>query len=275
MKILILLAIMGSAFASYSDMQARGQDPKMGSFYLPSDRNVFRNPALLDQGMNRLYLESEKEAGLKMEDFIIAVDEKKWSAGFKFLNDFGFMAQISPVNGEGIKYFSATGGWVHNEGVELYGNISSQKISGDDDATSYKIGSVLPMGDYSLFVEYKGDVDGPKYNNLLLGASYRHVFVAAPVDFDLTYTNTDDFSGEAKNMVITASSRHKLTTDFDLLASVNRGVFFSSFTKVNAGLCYHGTKGLQIEAATSVDPVSKSNPEYGDFNFSLSLSMFI
>ena len=160
------------------------------------------------------------------------------------------------------------------EGVEVYGNISSQKLPGDD-ATSYKIGSVLPMGDYSLFVEYKGDVDGPEYNNLLLGASYRHVFVAAPVDFDLTYTNTDDFSGEAKNMVITASSRHKLTTDFDLLASVNRGVFFSSFTKVNAGLCYHGTKGLQIEAATSVDPVSKSNPEYGDFNFSLSLSMFI
>jgi len=279
MKFLVLLVFLTStAFASYSEMSALNQSKTTGSFFLLGDRNVFRNPALIEQVGDKIYLESAGEMGRSYGDLLLAIGRKVngKSAIDMVLGDldvldidFALGAYIQPFNGKGIAGAGVTLGMEY-EDLELYlgaGDLTNH--------VKFTIGTVVPwkniwgVDKMSLYAQYAELQAG---HDLIVGAALEKIVMTKVAMFaDLKYEDMN----KVDSLALTVGGKTMLSESWVVSASGKKEVYFGTAFRLGTGVDYYANKDVKLSLAGSASALDLPSPKYKDFDINFGISLAI
>ncbi len=269
MKMLLLLLLSLSAFATETQLTGKGQ-PTKGSFYLSDSRNFLRNPALLGSYNQVSYDVKARDLSYLNGDLVLASGKletatSSFLAGYKFTDTLAASVYSSVGNGT---FFDDTGLklGLDLDGAEVYVGYDKVKVS---DKKSFTMGLVFPYSEYKLFGEYTDVLNSSKYS-LLMGLSREFKMSGAISPFaDVTYSRA---TGGSQGLVLTAGMMAEATKDINLMAAVKHDFVFNKGSSLTSGIDLTIIKKLTLGGSISVSSLTKDQLKFEDLNTKLSLT---
>jgi len=274
MKLILFLLFTTAIYASNATLSALGQ-PSEGSFYLMDNLNSFTNPGGIKYNKEQLSVQSNSFGMYKSDSFQIGLgreflDASLIDVGFMAFDNYGFNFFANPLEGEGASVYGGTFGLKEDS----FGFKMTLAHSDALEGMYMKLGMAVPIFyDMIFHASFKNVLCEEDDDKLSLALAKIFNYKSVDLFADLTYTV---LHGQDK-AVLTAGAYKEISlfsVPTNLIASVNKDLFFTEGMKVNVGSSF-AFGDLNLDLSHSFGAFGMADPKYADFNFQAALTYYL